>query len=291
MAEISILEAGAVFSVPAGEAISRGELLYYSQTNSDYRLADNDAAAESGVFPFAEFVALSSAAADGDAVLVTKKATLLDIDDNSFSSTVGTTLYLDGTPGAVTATRPTGANDVKQVVGRAYGATGHTGAVIAVIDLLLRHETVQCSPMTDGTAAYAQNGDFTGVLLAAAAEAAGYTFLIPENATGRLIIAYLWWTNGSGAPALDSSDTYTIDVSAGVDDETTTATQDGIAAAALTVADNDLNRASVTAAFGSGADVIEPGNIVGVDVDKAAEGAGGDDPLILGLQVVLEVCG
>ena len=285
MAEISILEAGPVFDVPAGEAVKRGDLLYYSQTNSDYRKADNDAAAESGIFPFAEFVALSSAAADGDDVLVSKSAVLYDTADNSFATTVGATLYLGDTAGTTTSTRPTGANDVKQVVGHAYGRVGGTGAQVAVINLGRCDHTINLSPMTDGTAVYSQRNDYTGVLLAAASEAAGYTFMVPENATGRLVIAYLWWS-GVGT-ALDTNDPYTIDVSAGIDDETNTATTDGITAAALTVAADDLNRATVTAAFDTG--IIEPGNVVGVDVDKADEGAGGDDPLMLCCVVVLEV--
>ena len=291
MAEIQILEASPIFSVPAGEAIDRGELVYYSQTNSDYRLADANGTAETGIQTFAEFVALSSAAADGDTLLVAKSAVLRDSDANSFSSTVASALFLSATAGKMTGTRPTGANNIKQVVGHAYGEVGGTGAQIAVIDLVLRDETIQMSPMTDGTAVYSQDGDFTGVLLGAVNEAAGYTFMVPENATGRVRAVYLWWS-GVGT-ALDTSDTYTVDVAAGVDDETNSAADDGIAAAALTVAANDLNRVDIIAAFSVDAvyDIIEPGNIVGIDVDKAAEGTTGDDALILGCQVVLEVCG
>ena len=141
------------------------------------------------------------------------------------------------------------------------------------------------SPMTDGTAAYSQTNDFTGVLLAAANEAAGYTFMVPQNTVGS-VIQYLWWC-GKGT-TLDGSDTYTIDVSSGVDDETTTTTTDGITAAALSVAANDIKRADVSAAF-DGTGILKPGNIVGVDVDKAAEGSGGDDPIMLACSVVLLV--
>jgi hypothetical protein len=87
---------------------------------------------------------------------------------------------------------------------------------------------------------------------------------------------------------LDTSDTYTIDVSSGVDDETTTTTTDGISAASLAVASADLKRADVSAAFDA-TGIIKPGNVVAVDVDKAAEGSGGDDPLMLCCSVVLLV--
>jgi len=54
----------------------------------------------------------------------------------------------------------------------------------------------------------------------------------------------------------------------------------------MTVADNDLNRADVSAAFDA-TGIIEPGNVVTIDIDKAAEGASGDDPLMLCCTVVL----
>ena len=38
-----------------------------------------------------------------------------------------------------------------------------------------------------------------------------------------------------------------------------------------------------------GTGIIEAGNVVGIDIDKAAEGAGNDDPLMLCLSVVLLV--
>ena len=108
--------------------------------------------------------------------------------------------------------------------------------------------------------------------------------MVPQNCVA-FQQAYLWWC-GTGT-ALDASDTYTIDVSGGVDDETTTANPDGITAAALTVAANDIAVADVSAAFDL-AGLVAPGNVIGVDVKKAAEGAGGDDPIMLCLSVVIE---
>jgi hypothetical protein len=107
--------------------------------------------------------------------------------------------------------------------------------------------------------------------------------MVPQNVVG-LEIAYTWWA-GTGV-ALDTSDTYTFDASAGVDDETTSATADGISAAALTVAANDLARGTVTTGLDASG-IIEPGNYVGIAVQKAAEGSGGDDPIMLGTHVVL----
>jgi hypothetical protein len=129
------------------------------------------------------------------------------------------------------------------------------------------------------------DGDFMGKGLITASDAVGASCMVPQNAVG-LEIAYLWWC-GTGV-ALDASDTYTVDVSSGVDDETTTATTDGITAAALTVAANDLNSVDISAAF-STTGIIEAGNILGIDINKAAEGAGGDDPIMLSCQLVFQV--
>ena len=97
--------------------------------------------------------------------------------------------------------------------------------------------------------------------------------------------AYLWWC-GTGT-LLDTSDTYTIDVSGGIDDETTTANVDGITASSLAVAANDLAVADVSNAF-SESGLVAPGNVIGVDVKKNAEGSGGDDPIMLCCSVVIE---
>ena len=202
------------------------------------------------------------------------------IEDTDAPYTQGTSMYLSATAGDITATRPTGANNLMQVLGFAL-STSEVHARVKIPEEI----PITVHMIGDGDAAFAQNGDWTGVLLAAANEAAGGAFMVPQNVVGN-VIQYLWWTNGASAPALDASATYTIDVSAGVDDETTTATTDGITAAALTVVDNDLNRAAVTAAFDASG-IIEPGNVVSIDVDKAAEGAGGDDPLMLCCSIVL----
>jgi hypothetical protein len=149
----------------------------------------------------------------------------------------------------------------------------------------LHEETINLSPMTDGTAAYAQNLDWTGVLLAAANEAAGYTFMVPQNMVEN-VIQYLWISNGASAPALDTSDTFTVDVSGGVSSETNTTTMDGITATGQTLTDNDVLRVDVSTGFDA-TGLLKPGNVIGVDIDKAAEGTTGDDHLILALAVVI----
>ncbi len=187
--------------------------------------------------------------------------------------------YLSTTAGDITATRPTGANNLVQVLGVALSTTE--------LQLAIRFPYefhVSLAPLGDGASAAIQNLDYTGFSLEATSEAVGYTVMVPQNAIS-LEIAYLWWTTPAGGATLDGTDTYTIDVSAGVDDETVTATEDGIAAAALTVAADDLNRADVSAAFNT-AGIVQPGNIMGIDVDKAVEGSACDDPVMLTCHLV-----
>jgi len=280
----TILEATHVVSGLAGSTtISRGDLVYDDGT--DWELAD-----ASALTTYAMAVAVSDAPIGGN-VLLARSAVLFDGDDNSFSSNTFDTHYLSATAGEQTATRPTGANDLAQVIGHSYKAHGGTGSQILVVDIRGPHEqTISVTPMVDSAASAAilRNLDFLGVESLAAGDIAGYTFQVPQNAVG-LEIAYLWWTNSDSSPVLDASDTYTIDVSGGKTGDLTSATTDGITATALTqTADNDLQRGDVSAAFNT-AGIIEAGNIVGVDVDKAAEGAGGDDPIFLSLVLVFNV--
>ena len=50
---------------------------------------------------------------------------------------------------------------------------------------------------------------------------------------------------------------------------------------------DDLAVADVSAAFDASG-LVAPGNVLGVDVKKAAEGTGGDDPIMLCCSVVIE---
>ena len=270
MADPHVEKATDKFAATVGStAVTAGDMVYFDGT--DWELADADDNTK-----YAEAVAVNSYAS-GDVGVLCRSGIIRDTDA---PFTQGNSMYLSATAGAITATRPTGAENLIQVVGFCIDTSRVVFEIKAPYEV-----TVNLSPMTDGTAVYSQYGDFTGVLLGAAAQAAGYTFMVPQNTVGN-VIQYLWW-NGVGT-ALDASDTYTIDVSSGVDAETTTATTDGITAAALTAGASDINRADVSAAFDA-TGVIKPGNIVAVDVDKAAEGTGGDDPLMLACSVVLLV--
>lgn len=262
MADPKIRQARGVFTGTVGStALTAGAPVYFDGT--DWELADADDNTK-----YAEALAVNTYSA-GEVGAFCRSAVVVDTDA---PYTQGDQYYLSATAGAITATRPTGANNLVQLLGFALS----TSELYVDIPPVKEH-AVNIQLVTDGTAVFSQYGDFTGVLLGAASEAAGGSVECPPNCVG-LEIAHLWWS--AVGTALDTSDTYTIDVSAGVDDETTTTTSDGITAAALTVALADINKADVSAAF-DGTGVIESGNVLSIDIDKAAEGTAGDDPLML----------
>ncbi len=264
MADPLVQDAQRLFTGTAGStALKAGDLAYFDGT--DWELADADDETK-----FAEALVVSTVAS-GEIVGLCREGR---VEDPDAPYTQGATHYLSATAGAFTSTRPTGANNLIQVIGFSLS----TSLVDVVLNVPYEFH-VSLKPMTDGTAAYIQNKDYTGVALAAAGHAAGYTCMVPQNAIS-LVIAYLWWTSLAAGAALDASDTYTIDVSSGVDDETITATSDGITAASLAVASDDLNSVDISAAFNT-AGIIQPGNVLGIDADKAAEGSGCDDPVVL----------
>lgn len=270
MADPYVRQARGVFTGTIGStATPAGSPVYFDGT--DWELADADDNTK-----YAEAITVNSYKA-GEVGALCRSCIIVDTDA---PYTQGDQYFLSATAGSITATRPTGANNLVQVLGFGLSTSSLYVDIPPVKEMI-----VNLNLNSDGTAAHSQYGDFTGVLLAAASEAAGGSIEVPANCVG-LEIAHLWWC-GVGT-ALDTSDTYTIDVSAGVDDETTSATTDGIAAAALTCAASDINKADVSAAFDA-TGIVEAGNIMSIDIDKAAEGTSGDDPLMLCITFVFKV--
>ena len=273
MADPHVEQARDKFSATIGStAVTAGDMMYFDGT--DWELADATDNSK-----FAEAVAVNSFAS-GDVGVLCRGGIIRDTDA---PYTQGSSMFLSETAGDITATRinlTTTAEALNQVVGFAIDTER-----VAFDIKPLHEETINLQfPYTESSAPQDFDGDFHGVGLDDTDAAVGAAFMVPQN-TVAVQAAYLWWC-GTGT-ALDASDTYTIDVSGGVDDETTSATTDGITAAALTVAANDLAVADVSAAFDASG-LVAPGNVIGVDIKKAAEGTGGDDPIMLCCSVVIE---
>jgi hypothetical protein len=248
-------------------------MLYFDGT--DWELAD-----ATDNTKFAEAMAVNTYDS-GDTGVLCRGGIIRDTDA---PYTQGAAMFLSAsTAGDITATR-INVTTTAEALNQTVGFVIDTGRV--AIDIKpLHEETINLQfPYTESAAPQDFDGDFHGVGLDDTDASVGAAFMVPQNCVA-IQQAYLWWC-GTGV-ALDASDNYTIDVSGGVDDETTTATTDGITAAALTVAANDIAVADISAAF-DGTGLVAPGNVIGVDVKKAAEGAGGDDPIMLCLSVVIE---
>jgi hypothetical protein len=274
MADPFIFQAQNIFTGTLGSTdCIAGDMLYFDGT--DWELAD-----ATDNTKFAEAMAVVTGTS-GEVIPLCTGGILQDTDA---SYTQADEMYLSTTAGDITATRPTGANNLVQVVGFAL-STSLVRVEIGIPKEIYINVTFPYGDNAGQQEAATESNDFGGAsLIAANAEVYG-SYMVPQNTVG-VEIAYLWWV--ADATALDASDTYTIDVAAGVDDEATTTHADGIAAAALTVDANDLNRADVSAAF-DGAGQQDPGNCVGVNIEKAAEGSAGDDPGMLNCTVVLKV--
>lgn len=267
-----VRQARGVVEITIGSTdVNAGDALYYDGT--DWELAD-----ATDNTKYAELIATNTFSS-GD---VGTGCTGCVIVDNDAPYTQGAQQYLSAaTAGDITETRPTGAENLMQIIGTAI-STLEVHAEIAP-----PHEvTINLPyPYTTHVAPQDRDNDFMGLGLDDTNAEVGASCMVPQN-TIALVIAYTWWC-GTGT-ALDTSDTYTFDVSGGVDDETTSATTDGISAASLAVAGNDLAVADVSAGF-DGAGIIKPGNVLGIAIKKAAEGSTDDDPIMLNTQLIVKV--
>lgn len=271
MADPTVRRARGVFVGKVGStAVVAGDALYFDGT--DWELADADDNTK-----FAEAFSTASYASGVQGAFCVECL----IEDTDAPYTQGQTQYLSTTAGAITATRPTGANNLAQVLGFAL-STVIVNARVKIPEEIAFTANFICA--TDELSYLAiQSNDFGGTNLIDNSSEIWANYRVPQNVVGNVIQELAWI---AGSTLLDASDTYTIDVSAGVDDEVTTTHADGIAAAALTVAANDINTVDVSAAF-DGAGQQDPGNWVSVNVAKAAEGSAGDDPGVLGVHIVL----
>lgn len=258
--------------IAASTTVVAGDLLYHDGT----AWAKADASAQAS---YAQLVALESG--DGDAtdfkdeVEAAPEALIYDADAPYTQDAVQ---YLSATAGAITETAPTGASDLQQVIGVAQSTD-----LIQVKIAAPQEVTVQL-PVASflGTAAYLveDTGPASGVSLLAANDSVGYVWHAPRNSVG-IQRAILGW---SANITLDASDTYTISASSVAAGEANDLLTDSIAAAAFTVtvdevAEQDIIAGLDAAGFGT------PGDWVHIDVDKAAEGTAGDDPVIYGVSL------
>lgn len=256
------------FAATYGADTTAGDALYFDGTN--WVLADADDNTK-----FAEAFAAQTYK-NGERGVACFGGLITDTDA---PFTQGDSMYLSATAGAITATRPTGAENLMQVLGFCI-STSEVKVLIAP----LHEETINLQYPYQGSSAPQDNdNEFYGIGLDDTSAVAAAAFMCPQNMV-ELAIVYSWHT-GTGT-ALDATDTVTIDVSGGIDDETTSANNDQLATQALTVAANDIAVIDITAGFNASA-LLRPGNLMAVNLTKAVEGSSGDDPIMCCTSVVV----
>jgi len=259
-----------VFTGTVGStAMAAGAPVYFDGT--DWELADADDATK-----YAEAIAISRYEI-GQTGAFCRSCIIKDIDASSY--TQGDQYFLSATVGTISATRPTTAGNLVQVLGFGLSTTELYIDIPPVKEETLWVDTVYA----EGSAAVTVDGDWGGLSMTAAADAAHGTQMFPDNCVG-VEIAYVWIYNEDTL----ASGSITFDVSAGHSDEAGTNTEDGVASTAVAVVTaDDLVRADVTTGFDA-TGLVEPGAHFGVDVAKSAETAA-DDFRIQGVAVVIKV--
>lgn len=273
MAQLNVREAeGPVYRLTSTSTITRGDLLYI--TSGTWALADADAHTTP-----AQFVALNGNGGSSTARVMAVRACKFYDEDAPF--TADSLIYLHTTAGGWSHTRPTGAADIRQVVG--------VGITTKEAEIRIRAPQEFHVPweVKGATSAFAQldSGDYGGPTLDAQNEVALLQQTVPENATAVVISKLRVAAEASvGTPTAD------ITVSGNVADDTQ---WDGVTADATLVnqategsAADAITEINVTTGLDA-TNVMRPGSILGMRVLK--DDVGTDIIHILGGHTVYRV--
>lgn len=272
MAQLNVQDAQAPIiwgDVDDDLVINAGDLVYWDSSTSEFKLADAD-----GVASVATGIAVTGGLGAGQSnqIGVSRKCKLYDADA---PFTVASPLYTHTTAGDWSHTRPTGALDVVQLVGRSHTRT------VAEIDIPLPFEVVGGfqEALLAATAArlIVDTGPAVGVTLAAVSDAVTYTVLVPENAIA-ITSAYLVL---SCDVTLDATDTLTITTSCSHTGLANDAYTDTKATFATACTADLVLKSDIASAFDATGFLV-PGGVISMKVIKIAEGTGGDDHTIYG---------
>ena len=275
MADPYVRQARGVFSATIGStSVTAGDLLYWDGT--DWERADADVHTT-----FAEAIAVNTYNS-GDVGNLCTSCIVVDLDA---PFTQGDQYYLaapTGTPvaGNFTATRPTTAGNLRQLVG--FGLS--TSELRLEVHIPKEHHV--CYNFTSTTAAESGTiidgtGDMISAFADANAELLGATFAIPQNAVA-LEFASLFTGAEDICPAAD----YDVTVSAAADGEQHDAgTQDTTLANLVVIgsAEDEIKRNTMTTGFDA-AGLFQPDNVVGVKI--TTDGCQNGIILVLTLEMV-----
>lgn len=218
--------------------------------------------------------------ADGVSGDVREAASYVRLTDSDAPYTQDAIQYLSGTAGEHTETRPATAGDLVQAVGRAFSTTEVEFDIQPAREVSV---TLPGVPYATAAGTLLDTGPAAGYVLAAVADGVTYGWVAPGNAVDILYAKFYW----SGNITLDASDTYQVHVSSVAAGEENDATEDTTlqSATALTVTVDQLAQAVLTTGLDA-AGIGTPGDMVSIEIEKVAEGTGGDDPILLGCELV-----
>lgn len=254
---------GPVFTAAVASGVLPGSLVYHDGTR--FALADADAIGSP-----AQYICIGTDQYGGN----DKRGTLCRraiIEDTDAPYTLGDIQYTSTTAGAITATRPTGANDLRQVVGRAISTSQLEIEIRQPFEVTVQPDIVagnQTDPL-GGATSQLDSGNYFGGMTNAQNEVIGYTLMVPENAIA-IVIAYLWLA----AEATAGTPTFDMFVSSSNDgDQWDAVTQDSTIADSADegAAADEIQRTDVTTAFDA-TDILHPGKLLGVRILKKDSG-------------------
>lgn len=277
MADPHVKQATGVFTGTVGSTVLvAGDPVYFDGTDWERADADDEDT-------YAEAISVNSFAS-GVVGAFCRSCIIVDTDS---PYTQGDQYYLTppaGTQvaGGITATRPTGANNLVQLLG--YALSG--SELYVDIQPIKEHQVWLVATATTGAegAGYQlDSGNHGAYRVDADDEDLFYTFEIPQNCVG-LEIAHIW----TGAEVAGGSSVMDIAVSAAVNDEAHGVTTADTSFADVTVgATADyLYKTAVTTCFDA-AGIWEPGNLLGIKI--IADGGGTDIWMTFGINMVLKV--
>lgn len=255
--------------VASGVTLQAGDIVY--EGGSGLAKSDADSVSTPGEFIVVKG-GVGGSSENGKAV-VSKRCVLYDPDAGF---TVGP-YYLSTTAGEYATTRPSGAADLRQVVGQAHTTSRLELNIAPQRDV----EVAGVEVLLQDTAARLINdtGPAAGVTLAAVNDNVVYQIAVPQNAIA-IVDGYAPY--GCDV-TLDSSDTVSASIATATSGEANDVDTDSIAATGLSCTADQIAHFDLS----GGLDGItcRPGGTIWIDLVKAAEGGAGDDPIFMAPRV------
>lgn len=259
MAEIYIRAyTGPVFTASITDTVTYGSLVYHNGT--DFALADADALTTPAQYIC---VGLPSIGTSRQGTMARKAV----IGDADAPYTLGDLQYLSTTAGAITATRPTGDDDIVQIVGRAIS----TSQVEIDIQQPQERQVPLMHGAEDGTATASTafdtaGGDvWVGTLLDADDEQAVVVVRLPDNILSIVEARWLFGADTAVTPSVG----YTVN--GAHEAEVSDVTTDSVTAAAITGTADALETDSLASGLDATGMTV-PGHYVALKIDHGASG-------------------